>query len=138
MNKLIEMFDDLNKKVYDFGYWDGNDQWNYSLNGLYMACDNKGRAQTLILGIACEEALNEEDIDTKDLFELAEHVHWNEEYGFIDLDGITIEIEIGNNFHGVDELVDWALGLDGQYNFRHGDEYQNFFWIKLHWSDWAS
>jgi len=132
---LIKGFDKLMQEAYGKGLADGGKPWNYNNGILFLGCDDQGRDQTLVLGI---RAGNDEPGD-KEIFELVQHVYWNEEYGWADFDGITVDIQIGHNFHGVDDEIQEYLGIG---DIDLADEFQvgvdNFYWIKINWPDWAS
>ena len=67
------------------------------------------------------------------LLDLAGEIMNEEEYGFIDLDGVVVNIEVGNNFHGIPEDIRLNLKIEDV------DILEEFFtWAKIQWTDWAS
>ena len=99
-------------------------------DGIFLATDNGGRGQKLTIVFQGKE---DEIAMEEDLLDLAKKVFYSEEFGFVDLDGITCNFQIGHNFHGIpDEILDIFNG-----RLKDNEDF-NTTWLTIEWIDWAS
>jgi len=113
------------------------DEWQHSKkDGVIFYTDMCSRDQEVwVVFYNCKELDLNEEIDECKLLELAaDLIKDPEEFGWVDLDAITWDIQVGDNFHGLpEEMPDFGLHSEEEDNGG-----VNIVWLKIECSDWAS
>ena len=110
-------------------------------DGVIFYTDDIGRDQTVWVIFYNDGDFNIDDAGLYEglLLELAGQMIGNdcEDFGWVDLDAVTWDIQIGNNFHGLpDDIPAFDLPDRAIEEMEHGEI--NITWIKIQCTDWAS
>ena len=113
------------------------DEWQYSKkDGVIFYTDMCGRDQEVwVVFYNCKELDLNEEIDEGKLLELAaDLIRDPEEFGWADLDAISWDIQVGDNFHGLpDDMPNFELK-----NEEEDNQGVNIVWLIIECSDLAS
>ena len=101
--------------------------------GIKIHVDEQGRDQ--IVWVVFYKDIEDQGLYDKKLLELASDILWTEELGWDDLDAITWDIQVGDNFHGLPGVMpDMGLPVE-----EDQDKYDpSISWLRIQCVDWAS